>query len=158
MLLFASAAGAQTQGARKTGFYLIAAEAEKAESLPQANSSQQVVLYTGKYLQGSASEQPLYLLLPNNPDVPLELAKAPNFISDGGNGFPELQLALTANAAKKLEALTRYHTGQRVAFVIDGEPVSIHKIRTVITDGQFRLSRCTDTACQYIYGRLKSEP
>jgi hypothetical protein len=41
-----------------------------------------------------------------------------------------------------------------VVFVLDDEPVTLHKIRSVITGGQFRISRCTDTACQYIYGRL----
>ena len=158
MLLVASAAGEQSEGSGQTGFYLITAESETAASLPQPSGSQQVMLYTGKYLEGSASEQPLYLLLPSKPDVPLELSKAPTLIPEGGNGFPELQLALTTSSARKLEALTRHHMGQRVAFVIDGEPVSIRKIRGVITDGQFRLSRCTDSACQYIYSRLKPEP
>jgi preprotein translocase subunit SecD len=69
-----------------------------------------------------------------------------------------LWLELTPEAGSKLEKLTREHLGGRVAFVIDGEPVTLHKIRSVITGGQFRLSRCTDTACQYIYGRLVRKP
>ena len=61
---------------------------------------------------------------------------------------------LTPEAARQLEKLSREHLGERVAFVIEGEPVTIHRIRSVISDGKFRLSRCTDKACQYIYGRL----
>jgi preprotein translocase subunit SecD len=78
--------------------------------------------------------------------------------ASGENGFPELRLELTPEAASKLEKLTREHLGGRVAFVIEGEPVTLHKIRSVITGGQFRLSRCTDTACQYIYTRLVGKP
>ena len=69
-----------------------------------------------------------------------------------------MRLELSLDAAGKLEKLTREHLGGRVAFVIDGEPVTLHKIRSVITGGQFRLSRCTDTACRYIYGRLLGKP
>jgi preprotein translocase subunit SecD len=79
-------------------------------------------------------------------------------LKEGQNGFPELRLELRAEAARRLETLTREHLGGRVAFVIDGEPVTLHKIRSVITGGQFRLSRCTDTACQYVYGRLVAKP
>jgi len=41
-----------------------------------------------------------------------------------------------------------------VAFVINGEVVSTHTIRSVITRGEFKLSRCGDNACEFIYARL----
>jgi preprotein translocase subunit SecD len=143
---------------RRAGFYLVAAEAESAAALPAANDEQRVVRYDYRYLQGSERAQPLYLLLPKTADVPLVLAKPPELQEEGANGLPELRLELSLDAAGKLEKLTREHLGGRVAFVIDGEPVTLHKIRSVITGGQFRLSRCTDTACRYIYGRLLGKP
>ncbi len=143
---------------RETGFYLVAAEAESAAALPAAGSEQRVVRYDYKYLRDAERGQPLYLLLAKTADVPLVLAKAPELRGKGENGFPELRLELTSEAASKLEKLTRDHLGGRVAFVIDGEPVTLHKIRSAITGGQFRLSRCTDTACQFIYGRLVGKP
>ena len=143
---------------RQAGFYLVAAEAESASALPAAKDDQRVVRYDYRQLRESERGQPLYLLLPKVADVPLVLAKSPELVKKGENGFPELRLELTAEAAKRLETLTREHLGGRVAFVIDGEPVTLHKIRSVITGGQFRLSRCTDTACQYIYGRLVAKP
>jgi preprotein translocase subunit SecD len=138
----------------QAGFYLIAAEADGASALPAASSEQQVVYYDYKFLQATERGKPRYLLLSKTADVPLILAGKPELQQKGENGFPELRLELTPEAAIKLEKLTREHLGGKVAFVIDGEPVTIHKIRSVITGGQFRLSRCTDTACQYIYGRL----
>jgi preprotein translocase subunit SecD len=138
----------------QTGFYLIAAEADSTISLPPANANQRVVRYDYKYLQVSERSKPRYLLLPKTVDVPLMLIKTPELQKKGKNGFPELRLELTSESASKLEKLTRDHIGGKVAFAIDGEPVTLHKIRSIITDGKFRLSRCTDTACQYIYGRL----
>ncbi len=143
---------------RQAGFYLVAAEAESASALPAAKDDQRVVRYDYRHLREGERGQPLYLLLPKVADVPLVLAKAPELLKEGKNGFPELRLELTAQAASRLETLTREHVGGRVAFVIDGEPVTLHKIRSVITGGRFRLSRCTDTACQYIYGRLVTKP
>ena len=139
---------------RQTGFYLVAAEEESAAALPTASTEQRVVRYDCKFLRDAGRGEPRYLLLPKTADVPLMLARTPELQKKGENGFPELRLELTPEASSRLEKLTREHLGGKVAFVIDGEPVTLHKIRSVITGGQFRLSRCTDTACQYIYGRL----
>jgi hypothetical protein len=158
ILVWVSNARAEDGEKRQAGFYLVAAEAESTAALPAAGGEQRVVRYDYKYLRDAERAQPLYLLLPKTADVQLVLAKAPELQEKGENGFPELRLELTPEAASKLEKLTREHLGGRVAFVIDGEPVTLHKIRSVITGGQFRLSRCTDTACQYIYGRLVGKP
>jgi preprotein translocase subunit SecD len=139
---------------RQAGFYLVAAEEESAAALPAASTEQRVVRYDCNFLRDAERGEPRYLLLPKTADVPLMLARAPELQKKGENGFPELRLELTPEASSGLEKLTREHLGGKVAFVIDGEPVTLHKIRSVITGGQFRLSRCTDTACQYIYGRL----
>ncbi len=154
ILVGATAAAAAEVEKREAGFYLIAAEAQTAAALPVARSDQQVVRYDYRFLRESERSEPLYLLMPKKADVPLVLAKAPRLEEKGENGFPELWLELTPAAAGNLEKLSREHLGQRVAFVVDGEPVTIHKIRSVISGGQFRVSRCTDRACQYIYGRL----
>jgi preprotein translocase subunit SecD len=139
------------------GFYLIAAQAASAEALPRPTAEQQIARYDAKFLVPSERTPAKYLLLPKRPDVELKLAKAPD-LEKGENGFPELRLELTTQAAANLEKLTREHLGQTVSLMIDGEPVTIHKIRSVITGAQFRLSRCTDHACEYIRGRLVAEP
>jgi len=138
----------------QAGLYLIVAEADSADSLPPAASEQQVVRYVAKFLRDSEKGESRYLLLPKTADVSLLLARAPELLTKGENGFPELRLELTPETASNLEKVTREHIGGKVAFVIDDEPVTLHKIRSAITGAQFRLSRCTDTACQYIYGRL----
>ncbi len=144
----------QSSDNRQVGFYLVMAEADSATALPIAKTNQQIIRYDYKLLRNAEHEKPIYILLSKNADVPLILNKTPELREKGENGFPELRLELTSESAKNLEKLTSEHLGGKVVFMIDGEPVTIHKIRSVITGGQFRLSRCTDTACQYIYGRL----
>lgn len=157
ILTVAGAAAAQTDGSRQNGFYLVEAEAPNVAALPRPNSEQQIVKYSNRFIRDSAPQPPRYLLLPRKADVVIELAREPELTTRGANGFPELRLELTVEAARALEELTRQHTGERIAFVIDGEPVTVHKIRSVITDGHFRLTRCTDAACQYIDSRLRTD-
>jgi preprotein translocase subunit SecD len=139
---------------RQVGFYLVVAEEDSASALPAARADQQIVRYDYKFLRSTGHDKPRYFLLSKIADVPLILNKTPELQEKGENGFPELRLELTAEAASNLSKLTQEHLGGKVVFMIDDEPVTTHKIRSAITSGQFRLSRCTDTACQYIYGRL----
>jgi hypothetical protein len=155
-LMSAIAQGADQPEKHQAGFYLVAAEATSADALPPPTADQRIARYDAKFLRASERTPPRYLLLPRRPNVELKLAKPPA-LDKGSNGFTELRLELTTQAAGNLERLSREHLGQTVSLVIDGEPVTIHKIRSVITGGQFRLSRCTDNACEYIFGRLTAE-
>jgi hypothetical protein len=38
--------------------------------------------------------------------------------------------------------------------VVDGQIVTLHKIRSVVTDGKLQITRCTDDACQVIRAKL----
>ena len=137
-----------------TGFYLVAAMAPSADALPAPTRQQRIVRDDSKYPRDSEATPVLYVLLSRRPDVVLTLANAPVLQQKGPNGFAELQLELTREAAADLERMTRKHLGQRVALVVDGDVVTIHKIRSVISDGKMQLTRCTDNACQYLYTRL----
>lgn len=155
-LAAAIAAGRDQPKEHQAGFYLIAAEAPSADALPAPSSEQQIARYDQKFLRESERGAPTYLLLPKRPDVALKLANPP-VIDKSPNGFAELHLELTKEAAADLERVSREHLGQAVALMIDGEVVTKHKIRSAITGGQFVLSRCTDNACQWIYGRLTAD-
>jgi preprotein translocase subunit SecD len=137
----------------QTGLYLVLAEALAAEHLAPPSKDQQVVRFDYEFLREDEREPPKYLLLANRPDVPLALAKPPEK-KKGNEGRPELFLELTKEAAADLAKVTRANVGNQVAFLVDGEVVSTHTIREAITGGQFRVSRCTDNACEFIYARL----
>jgi preprotein translocase subunit SecD len=138
---------------RQTGFYLVHAEAPAPEALPAPTGDQWVARYDYKFLREEEREPPKYLLLGNQPDVPLLLANPPKK-AKGAGGRTELLIELTGDGASSLERVSREHIGEQVAFIINGEVVSTHGIRSVIRGGEFKLSRCTDNACEFIYARL----
>lgn len=150
-ITISSAGCAREQG--QTGFYVILADAQGVEGLPKPAPDQQIARYDQKYLREAGQEPTRYLLLRKKPDVALKLARPPESGEDS-RGFTTLSIELTKEAAMDLERVSRDNLGKKVAFVIEGEPVTIHKIRSVITGGQFQLSRCTDNACEYIRSRL----
>ena len=144
-----AAAAAEEQ----TGFFLLLAEAPDTTALPRPSEGEQILLYESVPSDEGQREPRRYLLIAKRPDVPLTLAEAPKKLT-GDAGRTELLLELTEDGAKRLAEVTRANVGREVAFLIDGRVVSTHKIREPISGGQFKLSRCTDNACEVIYSRL----
>ena len=137
-----------------TGLFLIHAEAPSPDALPEPGPDRRIARYDYSFLDPEERRAPKYLLLANAPDVSLLLAESPETV-EGEGGRPELLLQLTEGAAAQMERVTRENIGRSAAFVIDGDVVTAHKIRTVIEGGRIQLSRCTDDACEYIAVRLQ---
>lgn len=64
--------------------------------------------------------------------------------------------SLTKDASEKLKVFTENHIMSRVALVVDGQAVSIHKIREPITSGQLQITTCSDNACERLVVKMKS--
>jgi preprotein translocase subunit SecD len=73
------------------------------------------------------------------------------------DGRIRLQVALAAEEIPTLETFTRRHVGGRAAIILDGEIVTVHKVRSVIPDGRLQISRCSDRACERIMAKLLAE-
>jgi preprotein translocase subunit SecD len=85
--------------------------------------------------------------------VPLIIEGTPQTQPDG-RGKSVLLVSLKEENAKMLEDFTRSHLGGRVATVVDGEIISLNKIRAVIVGGNLQMTRCTDNACEIIRAKL----
>jgi len=85
--------------------------------------------------------------------VPLAIAGTPEMKSDE-RGKSVLTVSLTRKNAERAEAFSRAHLGGRIAIVVDGEIVTLHKVRSVITGGRVQITRCTDNACEVIRAKL----
>ncbi len=138
-----------------TGLFLILAEASSPADLPEPTADQQIARYDYRFLRDEERRPPKYFLLPGRADVPLLLAGPPRSVV-GERGLTELLIELTEEAAADMERVTREKLGRGAAFLIDGEVVTAHKIRAVIKNGRLQLSRCSDTACEYILARLQT--
>jgi hypothetical protein len=44
---------------------------------------------------------------------------------------------------------------ERAVLVVDGEALTLHKIREAITSGKLQITRCNDNACERLLVKLK---
>lgn len=64
-------------------------------------------------------------------------------------------LTLTEGASERLADFTEVHINHRIALVIAGDAVTIHKVRTRIEGGKLQITRCTDNACSFLFVALQ---
>ena len=69
-------------------------------------------------------------------------------------GLTLLTVKLQKEHVKALENFTEKYINSQIAIVLDKEIITIHKIRSVIRDGNFQITRCEDNACERIYSKL----
>jgi preprotein translocase subunit SecD len=65
-----------------------------------------------------------------------------------------LRVKLKKKYAQRLEDFSRRHLGGTVAIVLDGEIVTLHKVRSVVSGGQVQITRCSDNACEVLKAKL----
>ena len=138
----------------KNGVYSVLREeptpqAAQVEGVPQA-----VLAYDRRKYSDAPPNEPLaYVAIDRRDYVPLIIEGTPEMKRDG-QGKSVLTVSLARKNAESAEAFTRAHLGGRVAIVVDGEIVTLHKIRSVITGGRVQITRCTDNACEVIRSKL----
>jgi hypothetical protein len=105
------------------------------------------------YSDAPADESLTYVQIDPADYIPLIIEGPPEMRKDS-QGRSILSVSLTRAAADRTEAFTRAHLGGRVAMVVDGEIVTLHKVRSVVTGGKLQITRCTDNACEIIRAKL----
>jgi len=117
-------------------------------------SSKEIAIYFGKLFEDFNSDGYLRIIIDSTEYVPLELEKAPT-TEQQTESKKKLLLSLTKEASEKLKSFTTNHVMNRVAIVVDGEVLTMHKIKVPITSGQLQITRCNDNACERLYVKLK---
>jgi preprotein translocase subunit SecD len=135
------------------GFYSILIDttsriAARIDSIPNS-----ILIYDGRYTDSSDMATPRYVAVDTTFYVPLVLEGAPVAKKDG-NGRTLLGVSLSQRYVKRLADFTKAHLGGRVAIVLDGEVITMHKIRSVISGGKIQITRCYDNACEVLLSKL----
>lgn len=65
-----------------------------------------------------------------------------------------LMVKLAPEAAQRLEDLTRSHMNRRIAVVISDKILSAPTVRSVIKDGEAKLTPCEDASCEALLRQL----
>jgi len=151
----AKAANHQADNPRSlpNGVYAVLREGLTPEEVQLGKVPHRIFLYDRKYSESYKNEPSKYVALDTSFFVPLILAGPPDTEKDD-RGWTLLNVTLAREHVKSLENFTRVHLGGNVAIVVDGEIITMHKVRTVIKDGRAQITRCRDDACQVLRVKL----
>ena len=135
------------------GLYLIT-QIDTVQSRPTALGLTEVPVFFSPMFEDFNSEKYVRLVVDTTNYVPLELEKLPE--TEQETDFKKkLLLSLSPAASEKLKTFTTEHVMSHVALVVDGEALTMHKIRVPITSGQLQISRCNDNACELLFVKLQ---
>jgi hypothetical protein len=144
---------AQSRAALKDGLYVVAGEVKDSSGLKITGQGKSLVYFNSGFLE-NAPDSALAILVYTQDFAPLELGEDPQLVKQADQKS-RLQLSFSRLAAEKLEVFTRANLMKHAALVINGEAITMHKIRAVITGGKMEISRCSDNGCERIYVELK---
>jgi preprotein translocase subunit SecD len=154
MIAGASPAGHLALDSRSlpNGVYAVLREGLTRAEVQSEQRPHMVLVYDRKYSEADKDLPPKYVALDTSSFVPLVLAGPPDARKDD-RGRTLLSVTLARQHVKTLENFTQTHLNGVVAIVIDGEIITMHKVRSVINDGKVQITRCSDDACRTL--RLK---
>jgi hypothetical protein len=137
----------------RDGLYLIEKLGNDTTRFASLTAKDLVINFNHMFIENNEQEF-TRLLIDTTEFVPLELEKLPT-TEQQTLLKKKLLLTLTKEASTKLKSFTARHVMSKVALVVDGEAVTIHKIREAITSGQLQITRCNDNACEHLVIKLK---
>lgn len=138
----------------KNGMYAVAATATSKEQVQAPQKMHRILVYEDKFSGSESPDPPLFVALETSRYVPLVLELPPEALKQP-DGRTYLNVTLKKEHVEALEEFTREHLGGRVAIVLGGEIITMHKVRTVITGGKMMITRCMDDGCELIMSRLR---
>ena len=141
----------------RDGLYLVLRTDRDRDKLLPVSDNERILVNDFHFLEPAEREPAVYVALASKPFVPFELAAGPTEGKEDGTGKPRLQLQLAESQKSALADFTRANLGHSVAIVIGGEIVTIHKVKSVITEGKLQIVRCTKNGCETLFTRLLKE-
>jgi preprotein translocase subunit SecD len=155
--LASMSSGGEDLPARKKlpdGVYAVERLGDREKDLHPLKEGEVLAVNRHRYLKAEAKDPPSYLVVHANPDVSLHLAGEPQADKDGEE-VVSIRLKLKPKAAAALEELTRARRGKQLAIVVDGEVVTVHKIREVIANGDVQITSCSPGGANYLMKQLQ---
>ncbi len=142
---------------RKTvpdGIYAVQRDGLKEKELQPLKDTEIMVINHHRYVKKGDDEPPRNVVVRSIPDVTLDLASEPKSVKEGEE-VVRILLKLKPKAASALEQLTRDQREKQIAIVLDGEVITMHKIREVIKGGEVQITSCTAGAAGYLMKQLE---
>lgn len=137
----------------KDGLYLIV-RVDTVASQPDTLGTNEKAIFFSKMFEEYNGDEFTRIIIDTTEFVPLELEKPPVTEKDT-DLKKKLLLSLTKEASEKLKTFTATYLMRLVALVVDGEALTMHKIKVAITSGELQITRCNDNACEKLLVKLK---
>jgi hypothetical protein len=116
-------------------------------------SEKETAVYFSSMFDEFNSDEFSRVIIDTSQYVPLELDTLPK-AEQQTDSKKKLLLSLTKESSKKLKAFTTENLLRKVALIVGGEVLTIHKIKAAITNGQLQITRCNDNACETLLIKL----
>lgn len=137
------------------GFYMVQRSGESLDAVLPVEDGSRVVEYTREFEKEDTEGSHEFLVVADDPDVPILLDGPPRSVK-GDDGRTLVRLSFTQEAGRRLERFTTEHHGrERVAVIIGGKVITVHKIRTTIDGGQLQVACCSPGACEHLFSSLR---
>ena len=136
-------------GGLPDGIYATLSEADTSAAADDVSQPHEVLEYDGRHI--GESRPVTYVAVGLQQYVPFQFSRPPE-LTHCDDEFASLHVTLESKSARGLEDFTTRYS--RVAVIIDGKVVTIHKVREPIRGGRVQISRCADDACQVLFSKL----
>jgi preprotein translocase subunit SecD len=137
------------------GVYAVLRSGDKEKDLLPLKDGESMTIDRQRYQKVDGKEPPRYLVVHAAPEVKLELAAEPKADKDGDD-VVRIFLKLQPKSAAALEKLTRDRQYKQLAIVLDGEVVTVHKIREPIPNGDVQITSCSPGGATYLMKQLQA--
>lgn len=114
-----------------------------------------IIPFNHDFLDDNKKGQPILLEIDTVEFVKLDLAHETQSVEQDDDRV-NLLLTLSSFAKMQLADFTAKNLKKKMAIVIGGKAVTIHKVREKIESGKLQISRCTDNACEYLLIELNN--
>jgi hypothetical protein len=132
------------------GFYEVIAAGPDKTKPGEARPNTMIIPYNGIYDEQAFD----WLQIDTSEMVALELEVLPAIEKDSLQKS-RLSITLSEGSSEKLETFTAARIMKSVAIVLDGEAITMHKVRDTIHGGTMQISWCGENACEKLYTKLK---
>lgn len=138
------------------GAYVVLRESRKEKEVLPLKDGEALVVNRHRYVKKEDREPLLFVVVRSAPDVEFDLAEKPKAVKEGAD-VVSILLKLKPKAAVALERVTANGRNKQIAIVLDGEVVTIHKIRQVIKGGEVQISSCAAGGAKYLLEQLQAQ-
>lgn len=135
------------------GIYLIHRTGNKAAEILPLSLNEKIITFNEEFIE-KTEQDVKFIVINTNEFAPLQLKEKPRAEAQEDER-KKLLLTLAEDAKSRLKQFTSYHLNKLTTIVVNGEALTMHKIRVVIDSGLLQITRCTDNACELLYFELQ---